>query len=221
MDEAFTGPLVAEPVQDHRQPKKKSKHKSQTVVENFAPSSLGDPDRQVTPPPAPEVMHGPNADQQRSASATSAFHHLESGASLQDFFPLPGESAGSDEWAKAFTLEPSAGPGVPAPQFTNPSVQVAGKSTLWRQIPEAMPNPPHTEGMDIAHRLDKLTRQLDALTGSGTPMQSTAELFLFVAIGLLLLLAIDTLLRFASSMAATTVKSSSRSIRIRGGHRFR
>jgi hypothetical protein len=31
-------------------------------------------------------------------------------------------------------------------------------------------------------------------------MQSTAELFLFVAIGLLLLLAVDTLLRFSASL---------------------
>jgi hypothetical protein len=31
-------------------------------------------------------------------------------------------------------------------------------------------------------------------------MQGTAELFLFVAIGLLLLLAIDTLLRYATTM---------------------
>jgi hypothetical protein len=55
-------------------------------------------------------------------------------------------------------------------------------------------------GFDVHQRLDALTRQLDSLT-SASPMQSTAELFLFIAIGLLFLLAIDTLLRCATSVA--------------------
>ena len=67
--------------------------------------------------------------------------------------------------------------------------------------------------MDFTQRLDKLTKQLDSLTGVGNvTMQGTAELFLFVAIGLLLLLAIDTLLRFAVHMVSATGKR-----RLKGG----
>jgi hypothetical protein len=61
--------------------------------------------------------------------------------------------------------------------------------------------------------LDVLTRQLENLTAP-TQIQGTAELFLFVAIGLLLLLAIDTLLRFAVA-AGTAVLQSGGHI---GGH---
>jgi hypothetical protein len=56
---------------------------------------------------------------------------------------------------------------------------------------------------EVSQRLETLTRQLESLT-TPSPMQGTAELFLFVAIGLLLLLAIDTLLRFAVSVASAT-----------------
>jgi hypothetical protein len=85
----------------------------------------------------------------------------------------------------------------------NGSIPVDNKPTLWRQIPEPVTGTTETLAAiptEINQRLDSLTRQLESLT-TPTPIQSTAELFLFVAIGLLLLLAIDTLLRFASSMA--------------------
>jgi hypothetical protein len=91
------------------------------------------------------------------------------------------------------------------------SAPVAGQSTLWRKVPvpaaAAATAAPLTYASaasgstaDIQSRLDALSKQLDSLT-TMTPMQSTAELFLFVAIGLLFLLAIDTLLRFATTMA--------------------
>jgi hypothetical protein len=87
------------------------------------------------------------------------------------------------------------------PLLTNGAVAVNGQSTLWRQIPEPVPaNQPVVAApvpSEINKRLDALTRQLESLT-TPTPLQSTAELFLFVAIGLLILLAIDSLLRFAS-----------------------
>ena len=80
-------------------------------------------------------------------------------------------------------------------------VAVAGKPTLWRDVPVA-PTPAQSNQNDINRRLDALSRQLEALTTNvATPMQSTAELFLFVAIGLLFILALDTLLRCATSVA--------------------
>lgn len=79
------------------------------------------------------------------------------------------------------------------------AVSVAGKSTLWRKVPVAAP----AAAGDIHQRLDALTRQLESLTGAHTanPMNSTAELFLFIALGLLFILAMDTLLRCATSIA--------------------
>lgn len=120
------------------------------------------------------------------------------GSGLQDFFPLPGETAEPDEWQKAFTLEPSR-----VPQALNYPIPVDNKPTLWRQIPQ--PVAPIKELTDVPNefiqRLDSLTKQIDALV-TPTPLQSTAELFLFVAIGLLILLAIDTLLRFATAIVS-------------------
>jgi hypothetical protein len=117
-------------------------------------------------------------------------------AALQDFFPLPGETANSEQWSNAFMLEGSQ---IPSP--------VNGKSTLWRKIekPVASVSSVATTvtavpDSDVYKRLDMLTKQLEALT-QVHPMQSTAELFLFVAIGLIFLLAIDTLLRFATTLA--------------------
>jgi len=134
---------------------------------------------------------------------TSSFTKPEAGMGTESFFPLPGETAEPDEWAKAFTLE---GSNMPL-QRPDGSVSVAGKSTLWRNVPAPMGGKEATVlrteqpmTSDIHKRLDALTKQLEALT-SVTPMQSTAELFLFIAIGLLFLLAMDTLLRFATSVA--------------------
>ena len=127
--------------------------------------------------------------------------------SSDTFFTLPGETAETEEWQKAFTLE---GSGLPRPDG---SVPVAGKPTLWRQVQAASPviKEPATISSDIHQRLDTLSRQLEALT-MGSPMQSTAELFLFVAIGLIFLLAIDTLLRCATTiaLAATTKRGGAR-----------
>lgn len=128
------------------------------------------------------------------------------------FFPLPGETAEPEEWQKAFTLE---GSGLPRPDG---SVPVAGKPTLWRSAQATVHtvNPVIKEPIssDIHQRLDTLSRQLESLT-SGSPMQSTAELFLFVAIGLIFLLAIDTLLRCATTIAlAATKRGGARGLRM-------
>jgi hypothetical protein len=179
---------------------------------------------------APEPMKGPEqpVNQMR----------LESGVNMQEFFPLPGETAEPDEWQKAFMLEPSQMPPVKRPDG---SVSVAGKPTLWRQIPVPIgpgagaaaepaavgPTVSPVAGADFAaiqQRLDALTRQLENL-GAPSQMQSTAELFLFVAIGLLMLLAIDTLLRFATRVAMARQSGGSKGggVRLRshgGGRRW-
>jgi hypothetical protein len=174
------------------------------------------------------LLRGPPA----AAPATK----LESAAGGGEFFPLPGDTADTEEWTKAFSLQPSQ---LPAPKSgwsvytANGSSQgspftVDGKTTLWRQAATEQPIPASTPLSDLVapvpseihRRLDQLTRQIESLT-TPTPLQSTAELFLFVAIGLILLLAIDTLLRFATSVIS---KGGVRHIsipRIRGGGRFR
>ena len=181
LDEAFTGPVM---------PGKKQKKEKSPSKEGFVPAPLsGTPEARNTLAP----MSHPPSDSTANPEAAVA---------LNDFFPLPGETAQPEEWAKAFTLEGSDMP-LPRPDG---AVSVAGKSTLWRKVPV----PPEARtlqtvnhsvgGPDIHQRLDSLTRQLESLTSS-TPMQSTAELFLFIAIGLLFLLAMDTLLRCATSIA--------------------
>jgi hypothetical protein len=209
LDEAFSGAVSQAPAK-----KLKKKQREGLTVEQF----LGSQQLPSTPNPdhiaqimatAPEPMKGPEQAMNQM--------RLESGVNMQEFFPLPGETAEPDEWQKAFMLEPSQ---VPAPTGKRPdgSVPVAGRSTLWRQIPvpvgpgAAATAAPLRESeasaksvvtgdyTAIQQRLDALTRQLENL-GAPSQMQSTAELFLFVAIGLLFLLAIDTLLRFASRVA--------------------
>jgi hypothetical protein len=191
LDEAFTAPIM---------PGKNKSHKKSKNKEHFVPGPLSgtpDPESSVPEPMGPP----PSAMAKTEANAVA----------LNEFFPLPGETAEPEEWAKAFTLE-----GSQMPQMIRPdgSVPVGGKSTLWRKVPVPSPSPsaPSSIGTPIAHhtttslpvdiqsRLDALTKQLDSLTAV-TPMQSTAELFLFIAIGLLFLLAIDTLLRFATTVA--------------------
>lgn len=196
--------------------KRKHRSKGDTSVENFVPGPLsGSPD-----PDRPLSQMAPANDVLKSPQGSGGAGRLESGVALQDFFPLPGETADPEEWTKAFTLEGSQMPQLSAPALQRPdgSVPVDGKSTLWRQISAPAVIQPAAVVADsmagvpseINHRLDLLTRQLDGLV-TPTPLQSTAELFLFVAIGLLLLLAIDTLLRFATSLA------SSNGPRSRGG----
>jgi len=171
LEEAFSGPVMPLPGS--------KKKKDRSRKEGFVPGPLsGSPDM-TNGVPEPMVPPPDNASRPESAVA------------LHDFFPLPGETAEPEEWAKAFTLEGSSMP------------PVAGKSTLWRKVPVPAPAPVISVGSDIHQRLDALTHQLESLT-TASPMQSTAELFLFIAIGLLLLLAIDTLLRCATSVALAT-----------------
>jgi len=207
LEDAFNGPIMGPA-------KKKKRSKDEVPAAHASAPNTSDPDRQITQLPPPEPLQGP--EEPRTMT------RLDQGANLQEFFPLPGETAANEEWAKAFSLEPSSGPGVPAPQFS-----VAGKSTLWRQIPVPAPSPAPASSAsershstysaiptDVHQRLEILTKQLESLT-SPSPAQSTAELFLFVAIGLLLLLAIDTLLRFATAVATGAKKA------LRGGARLR
>ena len=194
LDEAFSAPPP---------PGAKTKKKGAKREEQFVPTVLeSTPD---TRQPPPELLHG-------TPPTTAPSTKLE-GSGLQDFFPLPGETAEPEEWQKAFTLEPSR-----VPQALNYPIPVDSKPTLWRQIPQPVAaNITTTVGAPIKQvatnmagvpaefiqRLDTLTKQIDALT-MPSPFQSTAELFLFVAIGLLILLAIDTLLRFATTIVRKT-----------------
>ena len=177
LDEAFNGP--ANP----------GKHKKKRAGKDV-PGALGgspDPDR-----PA-EI---PTVDPMSPPLESVGSGHPEAAIAQSNFFPLPGETAEPEEWSKAFMLEPSK-----IPQFrADGSAPVNGKSTLWRKVPVPPPTEAKPADSDVYKRLDALTKQLEALTHV-KPMQSTAELFLFVAIGLLFLLAIDTLLRFATTIA--------------------
>jgi hypothetical protein len=125
---------------------------------------------------------------------------------------MPGDTGDADAWERAFTLDGSK---LPGPARPDGSVSVAGQPTLWRQIPVPAVS---TETLapipgDINARLDALTRQLEALTAPA-PLATTAELFLFIAIGLLVLLAIDTIMRFAATMATGRARGG-------GGGRWR
>lgn len=202
----------AEPPAMPGKKKKSSKHKEYTVP--GAMSGSPHPDNAV-----PEPMRAP------PDTSKGMGDQPEPGSASQEFFPLPGETAQPEEWAKAFMLDPSH---VPVGK-SDGSVAVAGKSTLWRNIqtpvtPSAIKSSESAFlPSDIQQRLDALTRQLDSLT-IVSPSQSTAELFLFVAIGLLFLLAMDTLLRCATTVALTKAKVSAK---LMGGfrktmsHRFR
>lgn len=224
--EAFTGPAAGPPA-GSAAAKAQKRHKR--AKEGFVPAALSgapDPDRISVPlvPPTSELLQGPPSSSGQPAG---------DGVKLDDLFPLPGETGESEEWEKAFTLEGSRTPGpasapgsasassgpasaaatAAATAWVRPdgSVPVAGKSTLWRQIPVPPPvqelAPAYGSSAmsslpsEITHRLDSLSRQLETLSAP-SPMQSTAELFLFVAIGLLILLAVDTLLRFAVAIAS-------------------
>jgi hypothetical protein len=206
-------------------PAGKKKHRTKAAaVPVAAPSTPDtDPDRQAQiQPVADDVLAG--GPEHGSVSKLAAANVVVSdGVKLDDMFPLPGETGDGDEWEKAFIL-----PGSRMPM----AIPVDGKSTLWRQIPAPVVAPPAPAPMpgsgselaalapaEVSARLDALTRQLESLT-TPAPLQSTAELFLFVAIGLLILLAIDTLLRFAVRMASGVVRMSGGGLR-RGGGRFR
>jgi len=181
-----------------------------------------DPDRPAQrPPPANDILssHG---------NGNGRLDSFMSSSSSSDFFPMQGNNAEPEAWQKAFLL------GDMSIQVPKPSFQVDQKPTLWRSIPTPTPTPKpmvtevastpssFVESLapdEIGRRLDSLSKQLDSLTFV-TPMQNTAELFLFVAIGLLLLLAIDTLLRYATATATATNSSYSSSLHLMsgGGH---
>jgi len=174
LDEAFNGPA---------NPGKQKKKRTVPEALRGAP----DPGRPAEVPPVEPMV---------PLQASVGSGHPEAAIAQNNFFPLPGETAEPEEWTKAFMLEPSK-----IPQFrADGSVPVNGKSTLWRKVPVPPPTTPKPGDSDVYKRLDALTKQLEELT-QVKPMQSTAELFLFVAIGLLFLLAIDTLLRFATTIA--------------------
>ena len=199
LEEAFLGPANPAP------PGLKKKHRrvkgggGSSSIEGFVPAQLSgtpDPDRPAlaAPQPQQELLTGPPT---APAATTDAVQ-------LDDLFPMPGDTGDTDVWERAFTLDGSKLPGpVPTPRRDG-SVPVDGQSTLWRQIPVPVSGPA-AETLapipnDINRRLDALTRQLESLTAPA-PIATTAELFLFIAIGLLVLLAIDTILRFAVAMA--------------------
>jgi hypothetical protein len=201
LEEAFMG---AQP--PPKFPKKKK------TKEGFVPGPLAgqaDPDRMaMPPPPANDVLEGPPT----SSTPNDA-------VKLDELFPLPGDTGEPEAWQKAFTLEGSQVPLQPQPRVDG-SIAVAGQSTLWRSIPVPAPSVAvekmATIPSDINQKLESLTRQLETLS-TPTPLQGTAELFLFVAIGLLMLLAIDTLLRFAVMIGSSgSRKMSGGGYRIRG-----
>lgn len=194
LEEAFQGEVVMQPGE------KKKKKSKERQFETFVPTPLQsspDTDRPAAIAAIPPPLKGP---------VQAQVVKLESQGATHDLFPLPGNTAEPEEWQRAFMLEGGGAGTAPVhvPQRyvrPNGAVAVDGHSTLWRQIPT--PSVAETVAAvpaDVTARLDQLTRQLESLT-TGTPMQSTAELFLFVAIGLLLLLAVDTLLRFSASLA--------------------
>ena len=189
-----------------------------------------EPDRHaMRPPPATDILSTP---------ATNG--RLDSiGSSSSDFFPVQGNNAEPEAWQKAFLL------GDMSSQVQKPVFQVDQKQTLWRSIPKQVTSAisstssafvdtlaPITGPDEIGRRLESLTKQLDSLTAV-SPMQNTAELFLFVAIGLLLLLAIDTLLRYATASATASATTASTPLQVMsgggrgrgggrsGGHRYR
>jgi hypothetical protein len=183
LEDAFADLGAAVPVKPRKQKREKA-----PVLEGMAGAQTID-QIGVPPPPVPAAFRAPAMTGTR----------LEGAVVGGDIFPLPGATANPEEWQRAFMLQPSA---VPMPDGAAP---VDGKPTLWRQVASAAAAGPVTQPLapvpsNISERLDQLTLQLETLTGP-TPMQGTAELFLFVGIGLLLLLAIDTLLRFATSVA--------------------
>jgi hypothetical protein len=143
------------------------------------------------PPPLPDVPTQPGKESIEQQETPPVIDPIKS--KTDSFFPLPGES---ESWEKAFVMESDFTKTLPKPP-------IEGESTLWRKIP-VVETPVHTTvpqtiWTDVNERLDTLTKQLESLTSTNNS-QSKAELFLFVAVGLLLLLFVDTLLRYASSV---------------------
>lgn len=163
-------------------------------------------------PPALDPVPSPGPPAMASQGGSGANLPPANGP-VTEGFALPGETASSDEWEKAFTLAPSS---TALAGFSG----VDGAPSSWRKIPVPAPAPVPSSSLvtsnnllppisssslsnipyDIQRRFDLLAQQLEGITGS-TPMQNTAEIFLFIAIGLLFILAVDTLLRFTTQIA--------------------
>lgn len=208
LDDAFNGPMIPPGANAASKKKKKMKEPMTGSQAVFVP---GEPDRFAEKPSIPnDVLESP----QTQAQAKPIVPSME-----DNFFPLPGETSTPDAWQKAFMLEPDW---TKSHSMSNGSdtISVDGKPTLWRQIapvpgPSSAPaaSMPSTSVQsknypDIQRRLDEITQQIEAIA-IPTHLQSTAELFLFVAIGLVLLLAIDILLKYATIMALRSSPSLS------------
>lgn len=167
-------------------------------------------------PPALDPVPSPGSSVPPMASQGGSGANLPpANGPITEGFALPGDTASSDEWEKAFTLAPSS---TALAGFSGGFLgSVDGAPSSWRKIPSPVPStsslvtsnnllPPISPSSlsnipyDIQRRIDLLAQQLEGITGS-TPMQNTAEIFLFIAIGLLFILAVDTLLRFTTQIA--------------------
>jgi len=189
---------------------RKSKPRRERTLEPFVPAPpTGDPDRpaQRPDPSTSDLLQGPLPPVQGNGRLDPHQSPRNGG----ELFPFPGETTEPEEWARAFTLE---GSGFPPVKSMGGAIPVDGQPTLWRQVPVPVGSQPvelsRESVAEIHRRLDKLTKQLEEM-GVATPWvpsSTNADLFLFVAIGLLFLLAIDTLLRFATARTVVTVKSS-------------
>lgn len=214
IDDAFNGPSIPPPGATKK--KKKTKDGAQAI---FVP---GEPDRFAEKPtPQNDILESPQSLSQQSQQLQSQQIHPLRPSTEDQFFPLPGDTATPEAWQKAFMLEPDwtkTHSLTHSSQRPDGTVPVDGQPTLWKHIPSYMP-PSSTMQIqtqtqqqnvsknypDLQKRLDDITQQIEALT-IPTHLQSTAELFLFVAIGLVLLLAIDILLKYATVMAIRATK---------------
>jgi hypothetical protein len=229
LEEAFALSSAAPAAPAASQPGKPSrKHRPKSTAVPATAPSAPDPDRQAQIQPVKEDVLSGSPAHGGAPKTTAANVIVSDGVRLDDMFPLPGDTGDGDEWEQAFILPGSR---MPMGGTGTGAVPVDGKSTLWRQIPVPAVAPPaplpaggagelaSLAPAEVSARLDALTRQLESLT-TPAPLQSTAELFLFVAIGLLILLAIDTLLRFAVRMASGVARMSGGGRLGRGRFRF-
>ena len=220
IDDAFNGPTI--PPGTIKKKKTKTKESMTGSQAVFVP---GEPDRFAEKPtPQNDILESPQSfllSQSQQPQSQQSQQQLRPSTEDQ-FFPLPGDTATPEAWQKAFMLEPDW---TKTHSLTNSSqrpdgtVPVDGQPTLWKHIPSYTPPSsstqikqaaPQSQNVaksypDLQKRLDDITQQIEALT-IPTHLQSTAELFLFVAIGLVLLLAIDILLKYATVMAIRSIK---------------
>jgi hypothetical protein len=219
IDDAFNGPIMPPGASIPAKKKKKTKEPMTGSQSVFVP---GEPDRfSEKPVPTNDILESPQSQTTKQVAPSSE----------DRFFPLPGDTASIESWQKAFMLEPDW---TKTHTITEPkhlpdgTMSVDGQPTLWKHIPSYTPPTASVQIKqkaqvpssypDLQKRLDEITHQIEALT-IPTHLQSTAELFLFVAIGLVLLLAIDILLKYATVMAIRTSVPSMQSMSSVGGFR--